>query len=321
MVPLRIGVMGCADIAWRAMIPSFIDCSEVSLVAVASRSRKKAEKFSAHFDCEGLVGYESLLCRKDVEAVYMPLPTGLHKEWVRKTIEAGKHILVEKSFAENFESAKGLVDIAREKKCLIVENFLFPHHSQHSWVMGKVSNGEIGDVHLFRSTFGFPPLSKTNFRYDPDLGGGALLDAGAYVVKAAQIFLGNDLELIGALLKYDEKTGVDIYGDVMLKNLKGQVAQLSFGFDYYYQCNYEFLGTKGKLVVDRAFTPPPGFKPPIHIEHQDAREDIYLPADNHYLNMSRFFATTVRNKNNWIDHWDSVLRQAELMDVIRREGS
>lgn len=313
--------MGCADIAWRAMIPAFIDCDEVSLVAVASRSNIKAEKFATHFDCEGLVGYESLLSREDVEAIYMPLPTGLHEEWVRKAIEAGKHILVEKSFADSFESARSLVGLARERKCLIIENFLFPHHSQHSWVKGKISNGEIGDVHLFRSTFGFPPLSGNNFRYDPELGGGALLDAGAYVVKAAQIFLGDDLKLLGATLKYDKTSGVDIYGDVMLKNSKDQVAQLSFGFDFYYQCNYEFLGTKGKLVVERAFTPPPEFEPPVRLEHQDNKENISLPADNHYLNMSRFFANTIRHSNNWVCHWDSLLRQAELIDAIRREGS
>jgi dTDP-3,4-didehydro-2,6-dideoxy-alpha-D-glucose 3-reductase len=312
--------MGCADIAWRAMIPAFIDCDDVSLVAVASRSKMKAEKFGAHFGCEGLVGYESLLSREDVEAIYMPLPTGLHEEWVRKTIEAGKHILVEKSFAENFESARSLVGLAQENNCLIVENFLFPHHSQHAWVMDKVASSEIGDMHLFRSTFGFPPFSETNFRYNPALGGGALLDVGAYVVKAAQIFLGSDLKLLGATLKYDEKTGVDIYGDAMLKNSKGQVAQISFGFDLHYQCNYELLGTKGKLVVERAFTPPPDFQPSVRLEHQGNMTSLSLPADNHYLNMSHFFANSVRDKSVWSGHWDSLLNQAKWIDAIRKEG-
>lgn len=321
MVPLRVGVMGCADIAWRAMIPAFIDCDEVSLVAVASRTKMKAEKFALQFGCEAIEGYESLLNREDIEAIYMPLPTGLHEEWIKKAIEAGKHILVEKSFAESFASANRLVDLARKKNCLIIENFLFPHHSQQAWVLDKVADGEVGDMHLFRSTFGFPPLSETNFRYNPDLGGGALLDAGAYVVKAAQIFLGYDLELLGAKLKYDEKTGVDIYGDAMLENSKGQVAQISFGFDFYYQCNYELLGTQGKLVVERAFTPPPGFQPSVRIEHQDDMKNISLPADNHYVNMSRFFANTIRNRNNWSEHWDALLRQAELIDAIRKEGS
>ncbi len=321
MIPLRIGVMGCAEFASRAMIPAFIDCKEVSLIAVASRTESKVNKLSLQFGCEGLVGYETLLDREDIEAIYMPLPTGIHEEWVKKTIEAGKHILVEKTFAESYESASALVDLARKKNCLIIENFLFPHHSQHAWVLDKVSKGEVGDIHLLRSTFGFPPLSETNFRYNPSLGGGALLDAGAYVVKTAQIFLGNGLELLGATLKYDEKTGVDIYGDAMLRNSKGQVAQVSFGFDYFYQCNYELLGTKGKLVVDRAFTPPPGFQPSVRIEHQGDMKNISLSADNHYVNMSRFFANTVRSGSNWAEHYDSLLRQAELIDAIRKEGS
>jgi len=321
MIPLRLGVMGCAEFALRAMIPAFIDCNETSLVAVASRTEAKAQKFSTLFGCESLVGYESLLDREDIEAIYMPLPTGIHEEWVKKTIAAGKHILVEKTFAENHESATTLVDSARKKNCLIIENFLFPHHSQHAWVLDKVAKGEVGDIHLVRSTFGFPPLSETDFRYNPSLGGGALLDVGAYVVKTARIFLGNSLELLGATLKYDEKTGVDIYGDAMLKNASGQVAQVSFGFDYFYQCHYELLGTKGKLVVERAFTPPPGFQPSVRIEHQGDRQNISLPADNHYINMSRFFATTIRSESNWAEHYDSLLKQSKLIDAIRKEGS
>ena len=188
MRPLRIGVMGCASFAWRSMIPALIECDAVDLVAVASRTHDKAQKFSQHFNCEGLVGYEALLSREDIEAIYMPLPTGLHEEWVIKSLEARKHLLVEKSFAKTFSSAKKMIDLARARKCLVIENFLFPHHSQHSWVTEKIKRAELGQVHLFRSTFGFPPLKKDNFRYDLHLGGGALLDAGAYVVKAAQGF-------------------------------------------------------------------------------------------------------------------------------------
>ena len=189
MNPLRMGVMGCADIAWRAMIPAIVECGEVSLIAVASRTEGKARKFARRFDCDALAGYENLLSRDDIDAIYMPLPTGLHEEWVTRALEAGKHLLVEKSFANNFASAKKMTDLAREKKCLIMENFLFPHHSQHAWVMNRLAQSELGEIHLVRSTFGFPPLSQDNFRYDFRLGGGAVLDAGAYVVKAAQIFL------------------------------------------------------------------------------------------------------------------------------------
>ncbi len=321
MNSLRIGVMGCADIAWRAMIPAMIRCDKVNLVAVASRTEAKARKFADQFNCDAVIGYAKLLERNDIDAVYMPLPTGLHHEWVLKTLDADKHILVEKSFAENYDSARTMVDRARMKKLLVMENFLFPHHSQHNRVKNLIARGEIGEIQLLRSTFGFPPLPRDNFRYARSLGGGALLDAGAYVVKASTLFLGSDLILLGATLKYDKDLGVDIYGDAMFKNTSGQVAQVSFGFNYYYQCRVELLGTEGKLIVERAFTPPPAYKPVVWLERQDVQQRYTLSADDYYVNMLRFFAATVKKKQGFSMHWDALLCQARLLDTIRKEGT
>ena len=148
MSPLRMGVMGCANFAWQSMIPALIECDAVELVAVASRTKDKAQKFSRRFNCDALVGDESLLSRKDIEAIYIPLPTGLHEEWVVKALEARKHLLVEKSFAENFASAKKMTDLDCLKKCLVMENFLFPHHSEHNWVTEKIRKSELGVIHF-----------------------------------------------------------------------------------------------------------------------------------------------------------------------------
>ncbi len=318
---VRLGIMGCADIAWRAMAPAAVECPDVALVAVASRSAEKAEKFAVKFSCDPLVGYDKLLEREDIDAVYMPLPTGLHYKWVIRTLEAGKHILVEKSFAANYETCQTMVKMAREKNLLMLENFLFPHHSQHDWVNDYISRGEIGEIPLFRSTFGFPPMPKDNFRYCRELGGGSLLDAGTYVVKAATLFLGSDLTLLGAALKYDDTLGVDICGDALFKNMNGQIAQVSFGFNYFYQCHYELLGSKGKLTVERAFTPPPGFSPVVHVEQQNRSFKITLPADNHYLNMLSFFAFTIKNPGEFPTHWNDLLLQARLLESIRKVGT
>ncbi len=319
--PLKIGVMGCANIAWRSMIPAMAECDRIKLIAVASRSKTKAQKFAKKFNCEPIFGYEELLKRDDIEAIYMPLPTGLHYHWILETLKAGKHILVEKSFAMDYNSAQKMVDLAREKKLLIIENFLFPHHSQHQWVKNLLNRDAIGEIQLLRSTFGFPPLPKDNFRYKAGLGGGALLDAGAYVVKAATLFLGKELKLLGASLRYDTSSGVDILGYAMFTNPIGQVAQLSFGFNYYYQCNYELLGTQGKLIIERAFTPPPNFKPIARLESQDLKQEFTLPADNHFVNMLNFFSLTIKQQKDFSIHWDKLLNQAKLLDIIRQEGT
>lgn len=319
MSVLRVGVMGCSSFAQRAMIPALQECEAMDLVCVASRSKEKSEEVAKKFGCEAVVGYDTLLERNDIDVIYMPLPTGLHEEWCSKALVAGKHLLVEKSFAENYVSGKRLLNLAREKNLLVFENFQFQTHSQWGKIKSYMTSGELGDVHLLRCTFGFPALLKDNFRWNNKLGGGALLDAGAYVVKASELLLGGQLEVLGASLQMDTKTGVDKYGEAMFRNKAGQVSQVSFGLDYFYQCRVELLGTKGKLSTNRVFTAPPGFEPVLLVEKQDGIEEIKLSADNHYVNMWNYFATELQ-VGNYTQHWDSLLGQLRLLDGIRTKS-
>lgn len=99
---IRIGVMGCADIAQRLVIPAIQQLGEkFKLVGVASRTADKARSFADRFACESIEGYNTLVLRDDIDAVYIPLPTGLHKEWIIKALEHGKHVYAEKSIAMN----------------------------------------------------------------------------------------------------------------------------------------------------------------------------------------------------------------------------
>lgn len=319
MSSLKVGVMGCSSFAQRAMIPALQECGTMELVCVASRTLEKASEVASAFGCEAVAGYDALLKRKDIDAVYMPLPTGLHGEWCTKALEAGKHLLVEKSFAGNYESAQRMLKLAKKKNCLVFENFQFQTHGQWKKIKSYMTSEELGKIHLVRSTFGFPPLPKDNFRWNKELGGGALLDAGAYMAKVVQLLLGIGVEVVGASLQMDEETGVEKYGEAMFRNDSGQVAQVAFGFDYFYQCRVELLGTKGKLSTNRVFTAPPGFEPAFLIEKQNESEEITLPADNHYLNMWNWFSDVVAT-GDYLLHWDSLLDQARLIQSIRNNS-
>ena len=316
MSRLRVGVMGCSAFAQRAMIPAVQQCEAVELACVASRDRQKAIAVAGEFLCEAVTGYDELLARNDVDVVYMPLPTGLHEEWCTKALDAGKHLLVEKSFAVDYQSAQRMVALARKQNCLVAENFQFQTHLQWAEIMKRMTSGELGDVHLVRSTFGFPPLPKDNFRWSKSLGGGALLDAGAYMAKVSQLLLGTGLEVTGASLQFDPETGVDKYGEAMFRNESGQVAQVAFGFDYFYQCRVELLGTKGKLSASRVFTAPPEFAPVLTIENQGETNEISLMPDNHYVNMWNGFAEAL-HEGNFARHWDILLDQARLLGQIK----
>lgn len=319
MLKLRVGVMGCSSFAQRAMIPALRDCETTKLVCIASRTAEKAKEAAAPFGCDVVAGYDALLRRADIDAIYMPLPTGLHEEWCTKALEAGKHLLVEKSFAMDLASAERMLAVAKKNNCLIFENFQFQTHSQWQVIKRHMTSGELGDVHLVRSTFGFPPLPKDNFRWNKELGGGALLDAGAYMCKVSQLLLGTGCEALGSSLQFDKETGVELYGEAMFRNAAGQVAQVAFGFDYFYQCRVELLGTKGKLSTNRVFTAPPGFEPVVTVEKQSGTEEIKLPADNHYVNMWSWFAEEVLS-GDFSNHWKILLDQARLLNEIREKS-
>ncbi len=317
MSKLNIGVMGCAAIAERSMIPAIQQVEDFNLVAVASRSMAKAKLFADKFKCEAVEGYQNLLDRNNIDAVYMPLPTGLHHEWIIKTLKAGKHVLAEKSIAYDYNSAKEMIGLARENNLLVMEDFMFQYHRQHQFVFDLINKGEIGETRAFYAKFGFPPLPKYNFRYDDAVGGGALLDAAGYTVRAVQFVLGNDYEVKAANLKYDPATGTNIYGGAFMENGSGISAHISFGFDHFYQANYEIWGSKGKILVDRAFTPRLDFSPVIILEKQGEKQEFPIEPDNHFVGSLKEFYRAI-TQGDHEKHYGEVLAQSKALDDIRK---
>lgn len=194
---------------------------------------------------------------------------------------------------------------------------MFQYHSQHDQVWKLLNENQIGEMRLFRSQFGFPPLDKTSFRYDNSLGGGALLDAGAYTIKASRWFLKTPLKVDTATMYFDNQTGVDIYGHATLSNTAGAVAQVSYGFDNFYQCNYELWGSKGKILAERAFTPKPDEMPLIAVEQQGSMQRSKMPADNHFVNLLKAFYQSVQ-MNQYSMHLQEILDQSRVITEIKR---
>lgn len=314
---VRLGVLGCAGIAWRRTLPAAAAEPRLDVVAVASRDETKAKTFAARFGGDAVHGYQRLLDRADVDAVYVPLPAALHAEWVSRALEAGKHVLVEKPFATSRAEAAAVLARARARGLRVMENFMFLHHGQHESVRRLVDDGEIGELHTFSSAFGFPSLPDTDVRYRKDLGGGALLDAGVYPIRAAQLFLGPGLVPVAAVLHPDPVREVDVRGHVLLRAPSGQVAELSFGFGLAYRCAYSLWGSAGRITVDRAYTPPATWQPVHRIERQNEVRELTRPAEDQFAAVLRAFTAAVLDDVDPPFGAEDLLRQAELVDRIR----
>ncbi|OKH96184.1 Gfo/Idh/MocA family protein [Streptomyces uncialis] len=314
---VRMGVLGCASIAFRRVLPAMQEADGIELKAVASRDPAKARRFAAHFGCAAADGYDELLERPDIDAVYVPLPTGLHAHWVSRALAAGKHVLSEKPLTWDQTTALDLVDQARKAGLWLMENYMFLHHGQHATVRGLVTDGRIGAPRVFSASFGIPPLNEADVRYDSGLGGGALLDVGVYPIRAASYFLGPELDVIGSVLRLHPTRGVDVAGHILLAAPSGVTAELSFGFEHSYRSWYGIWGDHGRLTLDRAFTPPPARQPVIRIVSQDHAEELTLPADHQFRNIVEYFARSVLDGADYDAQAEAITHQAELVDRVR----
>lgn len=318
---IRIGVLGCAKIAYRSMIPAICELgTHFKLAGVASRDVAKASVFSSQFLCRPYENYEQLIDAPDIDALYIPLPTGLHKKWIMRALNAGKHVYAEKSIALCVPDAIEMVDRARSKSLALMEGFMFQYHSQHQQVKKLVSAGAIGQIRHFYSSFGFPPLSIDDFRYDDSLGGGVLLDAAGYPLRAVHFLLGDEFKVQSAILHHDQVKGTQIYGAAFLTNSSGIGASLAFSFDSFYQCRYEILGQSGKLTAERAFTPSPDFSPTLILETSTGKQLILAEPDNHFVKAMLRFHLAIKSVEERSTLYSEILLQSNSLASIKKIG-
>jgi predicted dehydrogenase len=294
------------------------------VTAVASRDHEKAQRFAAQFNCAATT-YEELLDRDDVDAVYLPLPPSLHLLWGAKVLRAGKHLLCEKPITTSATEARELVELAGDCGLVLRENFTFLHHSQHAAVQELVAAGRLGTLRSLSADFCFPPLPDSDIRYSAELGGGALLDAGVYPIRAAQLLLGNDLRVTGAALRMDPTRGVDVAGQAMLISDQGVFASIRFGFEHSYASHYSLWGSEARLHLDRAFSPPPTSQPVLRIDEQNHAEEIVLRPDHQFERSVSSFAEAVRagqtaRSAEEAARCTDMVRTMELVDDIREQG-
>jgi len=317
---VNIGVLGCANIATRSMIPTINDLKEYfSLTGIASRSREKADKFAAINSTKAFDSYEQLLNDDKLEAIYIPLPNALHAEWIEKALNRGLHVLVEKSLGCSLNEVEKLTRLAEKSQLTLMENFQFRFHPQLKVIKELLEKDEIGELRGMRTSFGFPPFQdKNNIRYKNELGGGSLLDAGAYTIKISQVFLGHEIMVKAASLHYDKEKEIDVWGGGFIKDTKSSLySEIAFGFDNYYQCNIELWGSAGKISTDRIFTAPPGFQCKILVEKQNERNTIKVNPSNHFANMLIQFYNTIGDRNQQQHEHRQNVNQSRLIEEFR----
>jgi predicted dehydrogenase len=196
---MRIGVLGAARIAPAALLKPAQAVEGVEVAAVAARDRGRAQAFAARHGVPAVHdSYASLLADPSLDAVYIPLPNGLHAQWTLAALTAGKHVLCEKPFTSNAAQAKEVAAAADGTGLVVMEAFHYRYHPLARRMAELVGGGELGRIERVEAAMCFPLPRFSDIRYDFGLAGGALMDAGCYAVHALRLLAPADPEVTAA---------------------------------------------------------------------------------------------------------------------------
>jgi xylose dehydrogenase (NAD/NADP) len=315
---LRWGILGCARITRRGLIPGLRDSSSSILHALASRDRATAQAWATEFQVPlAHGGYQELIDDPEVEAVYIPLPNELHKAWVLAAADAGKHVLCEKPLALDAAEARALVEHCRARGVVLMEAFMWRHQPRTAALRRLVDEGAIGELRLVRSSFSFS-IDPGDWRLDRARGGGALWDIGCYGVSTARLFAGSEPESIRARAHFGP-TGVDLSLTACLRFPGGVLGLIDCSFEQPFRCAYELVGSRGVIEVPDAYLPPA--RPTARLRVDDSARDLDFEGQNQYAGMVDAFARAVRDGEHRLpDPAEDGLGQMTMLDTILAEA-
>jgi predicted dehydrogenase len=251
------GIIGCARIAATALIPGVKSSANGDVLAVASRGLEKAQEYARQFDIPRAYGsYEELLDDPEIQAVYVPLPNSLHKEWTIKAAQKGKHVLCEKPIACCAADAQEMSAACRDKGVLLMEAFAQRFHPQYQRAQKLIREGSIGRILRITAAMSRSLYPADDIRMNPSLCGGALMDLGCYCINTARHLVGAEPVSVFATQEIGS-SGVDERTTGTLYFPGGEILQFDTNLymeDMHFEQGCTVYGEKRNIHIPQAFS-------------------------------------------------------------------
>ena len=293
--PLRIGVLGAARITPMALLRPARAVPEAAIVAVAARDASRARAFAAKHRI-GRVhdSYAALLADAEIDAIYNPLPNGLHAEWTIRALEAGKHVLCEKPLASNADEAAEMAAAATRSGRRLVEAFHWRYHPLAARMKAVVDSGVLGAIRHVEATMCIPLPIPGDIRYRYDLAGGATMDVGCYTISVVRYLAGAEPEVVRAEARLSSPN-VDRWMRAELRFPDGRSGRITCSLfsARLLQLQAIVRGERGEMRVINPFVPHFYHRLSVHTPAGTTRE--HIPGEATYTHQLRAFVAAVRS--------------------------
>ena len=309
-------VLGYSNIVQRRALAAMAQAN-VSHVDVATLSQATAVALPEGMTGQVFDDYATALGKSGAELAYISTVNSNHASLAAMALEHGLHVVVEKPVATSFADAEKLLETADRKNLCLAEATVYPYHPQIQAARDVFSRIGAEPTRIL-ATFTFPPLPEGNFRYKPELGGGSLLDQGAYAVSPGRLFFGREPEDVTCRV-LESRDGVDLSFCMLADYGQGKSMVGQFSFNTGYRNRLDLLGPSTTVTIDRIFTPTPDFSIDLQVNQNNTPETVSLePADT----FANFFAAVLQAIENK-DHGGlarDLLMDARTLDRMRRSA-
>jgi predicted dehydrogenase len=317
-------VLGYARIARESLIPAIQRSSNSEFHAIASREESKLAECRARFNVPKTYrSYDELLRDPEVDAVYVPLPNSLHREWTIKAAEKGKHVLCEKPIALNAAECREMIATCAANKVTLMEAFMYRYTDRTRKVLDVLKSGVLGEIKFVSSTFRFLLANPASVKLKPELGGGALYDVGCYPVN----FIGMVVDEIvrnqsckaesllpeSISVECVRANSIDMIFSALMKYPSGLIASLNCGFNAQKRIFSEIIGAKGALEIPDTFFDNAGA---LTLTVGEERREIPVEQSDRYRLEVEDFADAILQKCATHFSVAETQRNMEVMDKL-----
>lgn len=309
---IRWGILGYARIAKSSVIPAILKAGNSELFAAASGDEAKRQECRESYPGVKVYSdYAAVIEDPDVDAVYIPLPNSMHKEWAMKAMERGKHVLCEKPIALTAADCLEMMEAAKKHGVLLMEAFMYRYTDRTRKVQQLLASGEIGEVKYIQSTFRFYLNRPNTIKVKQELGGGSLYDVGCYPVNFIGMIMGQLPE--SCVSEAVMENGVDMRFSAVLKYPNGVLAAINSGFDAFNQMNSEIIGTKGRIEVPNTFAGDPGV---ITVTTDAGTREVSVEASDRYTLEVADFADAILQGRQPLFSMEETYRNMQVIEML-----